>query len=153
MIVYRLSKKEYINDISGRGAEISGGRWNEKGFPALYTASSRALAALEVAVHVPFGILPIEYYMVEVELPDNSDILRIKIADLPARWNRNPIVGVTQVLGTDFLKANKYLIMQVPSASVSGDYNYVINPGHADFKSVKVVLTEPFEFDSRLFKK
>jgi len=153
MIVYRLSKKQYCNDISGRGAEISGGRWNEKGTPALYTASSRALAALEVAVHIPFGILPIEYYMVEIELPDHSDMLRIKIADLPANWNRNPITTTTQHLGTEFLRTNKYLIIQVPSASVLGDYNYVINPGHADFKSVKVILTEPFEFDSRLFKK
>lgn len=153
MIVYRLSKKEFVNDISGRGAEISGGRWNEKGIPALYTASSRALAALEVAVHIPLGIMPVEYYMVEIELPDNSEILRIKIAGLPAKWNRNPITTATQHLGTEFLRANKYLIIQVPSASVAGDHNYVINPNHADFKTVKVLLAEPFEFDSRLFNK
>jgi RES domain-containing protein len=152
MIVNRLGKKEYINDISGKGAESSGGRWNEKGSPALYTASSRALAAFEVAVHVPLGIMPTEYFMAEIELPDNSEIFRLKIADLPERWNRNPMSTATQFIGTDFLKANKYLIMQVPSASVTGDYNYVINPAHADFKSVKVLFTGPFEFDSRLFK-
>ena len=83
MIVYRLSKKEYINDLSGYGAERNGGRWNEKGRPALYTASSCALAVLEVAVHVPFGIMPVDYYMATIEVPYNTNILEIKVADLP----------------------------------------------------------------------
>ncbi len=153
MIVYRLSKKEYINDISGYGAERNGGRWNEKGKPALYTASSRALAVLEVAVHVPFGIMPIDYYMATIEVPDNANILEIKVADLPNKWNSNPIVKATQFIGDDFLKENKHLVLKVPSASVNGDYNYIINPVHPDFKTVKIKHTEPFEFDSRLFKK
>lgn len=153
MIVYRLSKRQYINDISGRGAEISGGRWNKKGIAALYTASSRALAALEVAVHIPFGILPIEYFMVEIEIPDNAEILQVKIEDLPVKWNRNPIITPTQHMGTELLRGNKYLALQVPSVSVAGDYNFIINPSHADFKSVRILGTAPFEFDSRLFKK
>jgi len=152
MIVYRLCKQAYINDLSGRGAEISGGRWNNKGIPALYTAGSRALAVLEVAVHIPFGILPTNYYMSAIEIPDGSAILKVTIPDLPSNWNRNPIVKATQYIGDDFLKSNKYLIMQVPSATVTGDYNYVINPRHADFNDLKSVLVEPFEFDSRLFK-
>ena len=61
MTVYRLCKQAHINDLSGTGAEINGGRWNNKGLPALYTACSRALAVLEVAVHVPLGIIPINY--------------------------------------------------------------------------------------------
>lgn len=152
MIVYRLCKRAYINDLSGRGAEISGGRWNNKGVPALYTAGSRALAVLEVAVHIPFGILPTNYYMSAIEIPESSAILKINIPDLPSNWNRNPIVKATQYIGDDFLNSNKYLIMEVPSATVTGDYNYVINPRHADFSGVKSILIEPFEFDSRLFK-
>jgi RES domain-containing protein len=152
MIVYRLCKHAYVNDLSGRGAEINGGRWNDKGVAALYTACSRALAVLEVAVHIPFGILPTDYYMTAIEVPDNSEILKINIAGLPKNWNRNPIVKATQYLGDDFLNANTHLIIQVPSATVSGDYNYILNPRHPDFKSLKILFTEPFEFDSRLFK-
>jgi len=153
MIVYRLSKKEYISDISGRGAEKSGGRWNNKGQPALYTAGSRALAVLEIAVHVPLGIMPTEYHMAAIEFPDNASILIIKTTDLPAKWNSNPLIKATQNIGDDFLKDGKYLILQVPSASVNGDFNYVINPAHPDFKTIKIKFTEAFEFDSRLFKK
>ena len=152
MIVYRLSKKEYINDISGRGAEKSGGRWNNKGLPALYTANSRALAVLEIAVHIPLGILPADYYMSAIELPASTTIYKIEINNLPKNWNKNPIVKATQYIGDNFLKANKYLILQVPSAIVTGDFNYVVNPVHPDFKLLKVLHTEPFVFDSRLFK-
>lgn len=152
MIVYRLCKKAYVNDLSGRGAELNGGRWNNRGLPALYTASSRALAVLEVAVHVPLGIIPIDYYMVAIEIPDNCGITKIAIADLPANWNSNPMVKATQYLGDDFLLENNNLLLQVPSASAAGDFNYVANPRHPDFKSLKVILSEPFVFDSRLFK-
>ena len=152
MIVYRLSKKAYADDLSGRGAELNGGRWNNKGLPALYTASSRALAVLEVAVHIPLGIIPVDYYMATVEVPDNSSITKIDAADLPYNWNSNPMVKATQYIGDDFLSANVNLLLQVPSATVSGEFNYIINPRHSDFSSVRVVFSEAFLFDSRLFK-
>ena len=76
MIVYRLCKQAYINDLSGHGAEMNGGRWNGKGNPALYTSGSRALAVLEIAVHVPFGLLPTNYYMIAIEVPDESKRFR-----------------------------------------------------------------------------
>ncbi|HEY2583963.1 MAG TPA: RES domain-containing protein [Mucilaginibacter sp.] len=153
MIVYRLCKQAHINDLSGRGAEMNGGRWNNKGLPALYTACSRALAVLEVAVHVPLGIIPINYYMIAIEIPDGLSISKINIANLPGNWNRNPIVKATQYIGDDFLKSNAHLILQVPSATVPGDYNYIINPAHPDFTRLKIVESQPFEFDSRLFKR
>jgi RES domain-containing protein len=153
MIVYRLCKKEYINDLSGYGAEMNSGRWNGKGTPALYTSGSRAFAMLEVAVHVPFGIRPINYYMITIEIPEEAEITKINTTDLPENWNRNPFARSTQYMGDDFLKANIDLVLQVPSATVTGDYNYIINPRHSDLKSLKIISAEPFEFDSRLFKR
>ena len=151
MMVYRLSRKQYSNDLSGKGAEISGGRWNNKGVFALYTASSRALAVLEVAVHVPYGIMPIDYWMITIEIPEEH-ILRLSIADLPKNWNQNPTIPATRDFGDRLLNKNEYLSLQMPSASVAGDYNYIVNPLHPEFSRVKILFTEPFEFDSRLFK-
>ena len=119
----------------GHGAEVNGGRWNGRGNPALYTACSRALAALEVAVHVPYGIMPIDYYMIEIEVPDESGIFKIDIADLPEKLDRQPIARPTQFIGDDFLKANSYLTLQVPSVTVKRDFNYITNPKHPDFKA------------------
>lgn len=153
MIVYRLSKQAYIHDLSGRGAELNGGRWNSKGTAVVYTSSSRALAVLEVAVHTPLGFMPSDYFMATIELPDNAEIFKPGIDQLPEKWNNNPFIKATQQIGDSFVKANKYLALQVPSATVAGDFNYLLNPLHPDFKAVKIINAEFFEFDSRLFKK
>jgi len=153
MIVYRLSKQAYINDLSGYGAEKTGGRWNSKGIPILYTAASRALAVVEIAVHVPLGIIPADYYLAIIEIPDKASIPRIEISDLPANWNKNPFTKTTQLIGDNFIKSNKHLMVQVPSATVAGDHNYLINPRHPDFKNVRIKSIDAFEFDLRLFKR
>ena len=31
MLLYRIAKKAYIEDLSGLGSRLYGGRWNEKG--------------------------------------------------------------------------------------------------------------------------
>ena len=153
MIVFRLSKQGYINDLSGYGAEKTGGRWNSKGIPILYTAASRALAVVEIAVHTPLGIIPVNYHIATIELPDKSSIQNVSINDLPTNWNSNPFVKATQTIGNDFIKGNPHLVLKVPSATVVGDYNYLINPRHPDFKTLKIKSIDPFVFDTRLFKK
>ena len=61
MIVFRLSKEQFAQDLSGKGAELVGGRWNSRGNAMLYTSQSIALCVTEIAVHVPLGILLLCY--------------------------------------------------------------------------------------------
>ncbi|HEY4196325.1 MAG TPA: RES family NAD+ phosphorylase [Mucilaginibacter sp.] len=152
MIVYRLCKKGYANDLSGRGAEINGGRWNGKGLAALYTSSSRALCAIEIMVHVPAGIIPKDYVMVVIDVPDNDPVKTIDVKDLPSNWNSNPIAVSTQRIGNTFLYEQKSLVLKVPSAIIKDDWNYIINPVHKGFQRIKILSTETFAFDTRLFK-
>ena len=42
MVVYRVGKTEYCNDLFGEGARLFGARWNPVGVACLYTSSSRA---------------------------------------------------------------------------------------------------------------
>lgn len=152
MIVYRLSKCQYASDLSGKGAEKYGGRWNSKGTGIIYTSSSRALAVAEIAVHTPLGILPENYCLATLNLPEQS----IKILDLnllPSNWNQIPFLKKTQSIGDHFAREKKYLVLQVPSAVVSGDFNYLVNPLHKDFIKIELNAVESFEFDSRLFVK
>jgi RES domain-containing protein len=153
MIVYRLCRKNYANDLSGRGAEISGGRWNGKGIAALYTSSSRALCAIEIVVHIPAGIIPKDYYMVTIELPDDAGITTLNVKELPSNWNNNPIPTSTQRIGNTFLSGQKALVLKTPSAIIKDEWNYIINPMHKDFQKVRIISVEPFSFDTRLFKK
>lgn len=152
MKVFRLSKKKYCNDLSGKGAEKTGGRWNSKGTAILYTCESRALCTAEIAVHIPMGIIPENYYLSIIEIPDSVKITQISIDKLPDDWITFPHSHSTQLIGDKFIEKKNSLILKVPSAVVSGDFNFLINPDHPEFKHVKLISTESFEFDKRLFK-
>lgn len=151
MIVYRLSKEKYKNDLSGKGAEIAGGRWNSKGVAMLYTSQSRALCTTEIAVHSPLGIIPADYWIITIEFPDVTEVLEVDPASLPKNWRSFPHTHFTQTAGDHFIRSGKYLVMKVPSSVVQGDFNYLINPTHPLLPQVKIIALEPFEFDERLF--
>ncbi len=150
MIVYRLSRAKYSHDLSGKGAELAGGRWNSKGTALVYTGQTIALCMTEVAVHIPFGIIPIDYELITLEIPEN-EITEIKKAELPEDWKSLPNSYSTQTFGDEFVKNAKHLILKVPSAVVQGEFNYLINPLHSKIKKVKIKKTESFSFDQRLF--
>ena len=152
MIVFRLANKRYCNDLSGTGAEITGGRWNFKGIKLLYTADSRALCMAEIAVHTPVGVMPINYYLTTIEIPDYSEIKQVEPETLADDWRKFPYSKSTQELGKNFIEKNENLYIKVPSAIVQGDFNILINPRHSDFEKVIVIKTEKFNFDERLFK-
>lgn len=153
MIVYRLSRGKFKNDLSGRGAELAGGRWNSKGIAILYTSESIALCTVEIAVHMPLGIVPADYHLIQIEVPDDASIQELKLEDLPPNWKSFPHANSTQEMGDAFVLDSEYLLLKVPSATVQGTYNYLLNPRHKNFRDVGITQTTPFEFDKRLFVK
>lgn len=153
MIVYRLAKSKYSQKLSGKGAEKTGGRWNSKGVPMVYTSDSRALCTTEIAVHIPLGLLPSDYKIISIDIPDSVKILILPGNKFPADWNSIPHSGSTQKIGDDFIEQNESAVIKVPSAVVPGDYNYLLNPNHNDFQQINILKIKPFVFDSRLFIK
>ncbi|RYY06486.1 MAG: RES domain-containing protein [Sphingobacteriaceae bacterium] len=151
MKLYRLTKAIYSKDLSGKGAEIAGGRWNSKGVAMLYTAQSIALATTEIAVHVPLGILPKGYVAITYELPKEIKIEELKKIELPNDFSSIPYSHSTQVIGDKFILNKKNLVMKVPSVVVPGDYNFLINPDHQAINNLVIVDIIPYEFDRRLF--
>lgn len=152
MIVYRLTKEKYKNELSGKGAEIHGGRWNNKGRRVIYTGESRALCTTEIAVHTPLGIMPIDYYLQTIEIP-KLKMFEISKKNLDKGWRNFPHEISTKQLGDKFIDDSKYLVMKVPSAVIQDEYNYLINPNHKDYSKVKMLKVEEFKFDKRLFTK
>lgn len=153
MIVFRLSRSKFKSDLSGKGAELAGGRWNSKGVPMLYTSESIALCTVEIAVHMPLGIVPLDYHLVSIQLPDDVQIPEVKETDLPESWKSFPHGHVTQEIGDAFILSEKSLVLKVPSATVQGNFNFLVNPRHPYFNQVRILNSEPFEFDKRLFVK
>lgn len=151
MIVFRLSKSRYSQVLSGRGAERSGGRWNSKGVPMVYTGESRALCTAEIAVHLPLGNVPTDYMLITIDIPAPIALQEIDPAALPADWQSFPHPNVTQEIGDHFITQNTFLVLKAPSAVVKGDFNFLLNPLHPDFAKVKIIAVEPFTFDKRLF--
>lgn len=153
MIVYRLSRAKYCQDLSGRGAEIAGGRWNSMGVSMLYTSSSRALCVTEIAVHASLNYVPDDYFLITIHIANDAPIATINENQLPVDWNSFKHGNATQLIGDKFVKEEKYLVLKVPSAAVQGDYNYIINPRHKLMSKVKIKEIEAFGFDARLFIK
>jgi len=151
MIVYRLSKEEYAQDLSGKGAELLGGRWNSQGVALVYTCESRALCTAEIAVNVPLGVLPTNYFLISIEIPD-SFIYELEPSSYPENWKSFPHSDETQKLGDRFVEMGKQLTFKVESAVIQDEYNYLINPRHKNFGKVKIKKVESFGFDHRLFK-
>jgi len=149
MVLYRITRCTYANDLSGTGARLFGGRWNSIGKPATYLASSRSLAMLEVLVHLQPLMVPDDFCMVELKVPGKS-IKTITTDILPKDWKDVSPPQILTKIGDDFLKRQEHFMLKVPSAIVPEEYNYLLNPLHPDMKKVKVIKTEPFDFDSRL---
>lgn len=153
MKVYRIEREKYLKTtLSGIGASMTEGfRWNSLYTKLVYTAESRALATLEVAVHLDLNEdLPNDRFYVEIEIPNNIKMQEVKLEDLPENWNSKPPILVTQVIGDDFVAQNFAAILKVPSSIVPQEFNYLINPNHPDAKKLKIISKISMNFDSRL---
>lgn len=144
---YRISRCQYIRDLSGYGAYLYGGRWNSKGLHMLYTSSTPSLAMLEMIAH---GIeAREEYCLAIIEIPEEN-ILELKETELPAEWNQYPSPAQLREIGDNFLRENKYLILKVPSAIMSIESNLLINPQHENFKKIFLLESHEIGVDGRL---
>jgi len=149
MLLFRLTRRKYANDLSGAGARLNGGRWNSIGTPVVYLSSSKSLAVLEVLVHLPFELIPEDFYMVTYNVPEDK-ILEIEEEKLPDNWKEISHQNSTKSIGDTFVKDSKYFLCKVPSIVVNDEYNYLLNPDHLLVKEVKLVKMEHFLFDTRL---
>ncbi|MDR6969061.1 RES domain-containing protein [Flavobacterium arsenatis] len=155
MRVFRIERERYLETtLTGIGASMSEGyRWNSMNTKIVYAAESRALATLEVSVHLDISEdLPNDRYYVEIEIPDDSTILEVNLEDLPQDWDAKPPTITTQTIGDDFVHYNEASVLKVPSSIVPLEFNYLINPNHPDATKIKIIGVVRMVFDSRLKK-
>lgn len=148
--LYRIATTEHINDLSGIGARIYGGRWNYIGYPVVYAAGSRSLAALEFLVHVPMALAPADLSIMEINIVNAVGREAVDESHLPSNWQDYPAPEQLAEIGTNWIKSKSSLLLDIPSAVVNREMNTLINPLHEDINSVSVVSIEKFSFDSRL---
>jgi RES domain-containing protein len=150
MRVYRLMRARWVSQaLTGEGARRYGSRWNPKGVPMVYTASTLSLAALEALVHFAIDTAPLDYVALTIRVPDDA-VERVAAKTLPADWNAMAAPAACQELGARWAAEGRSLGLSVPSAVVPSENNILLNPLHPDFSKVTLEKQEPFVFDSRL---
>ena len=149
MIVYRIGRTKFANDLTGEGARLHGGRWNHKLTACVYTSESRALALLEYTVNVNIDDIPRALSFTAIEIPDD-DMLPLGLADLPGNWNAAPAPTNTKQFGTVILKKNQHLVVKIPSAVIPAEFNYLINPLHSNIVRCKILSVSDFVYDVRI---
>jgi len=150
MTVHRISKEKYIEDLSGKGAKLHGGRWNPKGYAVLYTSENRALAALEVLVHVNRDTVPDDLKIISLGIPD-SEIQVYDERKFKAILIDENAENILKNEGKTWLESNRSLALKIPSVLIRREQNILINPLHPAFPKIKKLTTEDFYFDERFF--
>lgn len=140
------------HDLSGKGAEQTGGRWNRKGTPLIYASVSRSLACLETVVHLSGGDpLPLNRYLVQIGIP--AALWNSRAAFDPAHhvgWDAEPAGKVAVDWGTAWSQGKTTLLAGVPSVIVPEEHNVLINPDHPDVAKISAVKVRRWTYDRRL---
>ncbi|OGK87308.1 MAG: hypothetical protein A2W08_05860 [Candidatus Rokubacteria bacterium RBG_16_73_20] len=152
MRVWRIARAAHAA-FDGEGAKAYGARWHRAGVPVVYTATSLALAALEILVHLDTEEEAADLVAVVAAIPASVRVARVRLAQLPPDWRAYPAPRACAELGTRWIAARSTAVLAVPSAVVPSEPDYLLNPLHADFRRIRVGRPQPFSFDPRLWKR
>jgi RES domain-containing protein len=153
--LYRIQTDSHRDTIlEGIGTPLRGGRWNAKGRPMVYMATTPELCFLEFMVHLegtPLADLP-PLILCEIDVPDNS-ITFLDIAQLPIGWD-DPYVtppGLPAFAMKQF-DYHQTLCLAVASTVVplSPSRNVLLDPLHRQRSECRIVSVQPYPFDPRL---
>jgi RES domain-containing protein len=146
---WRLTKTKYLAAAwDGEGAKRAGGRWNSPGTAVVYVSGSLSLALVEVLVHLSPEILP-AFSAIPVAFDESLVTVPARIPD---GWRESPPPPATQAIGDLWVAAGTSVVLRVPSVIVPGESNFLLNPGHPDFRRLRIGDAASFPFDARLVR-
>ena len=149
MQVYRISLAKWTNKLNASGNKA---RWSKKGSYVIYTASTRALACLENVVHRAGEGLQQAFKVMVIDIPEDILMEEILLKNLEEGWNKSDdsTYEICQSIGEDWLERTESAVLKVPSSIIQMESNYLFNISHPDFKRIKIIDLEDFEFDLRI---
>ena len=146
MRVWRVVKALRSNEaFTADGAFRYGGRWNSPGQRLVYCSQSKALALLEVLVHIDPMDAPFYWTGFQIEFRREQ----VERAKLPEQWQSE---HHSRIVGDEWLRASRSLVLEVPSVVVPEEANYLLNPLHPDFRRLDLTRRSDFNLDLRLFQ-
>lgn len=152
MFAFRIAKQPYARDLSGKGAELQGGRWNSEGTRMLYAATSRSLALVESLVHLPGGLRPEGAFELITLRLEGEEGPRIELSNLVELFRDGEPRQEMQRLGDEFIREASFLYGRAPSVIVPEEDNILVNPLHPRAQDIRVMHARQIRFDVRLFR-
>jgi RES domain-containing protein len=146
MIVYRITKEVYSTSLKASGYAA---RWNYNGSLVIYTAQSRSLACLENLVHRSGEGNNALFKVMLIQIPDNLPLEEIEENSMKKDWQKIENSSYCQSIGSNWLARQKTAILKIPSVIIKNEFNFILNPNHADFRKIKLIGAEDFIFDCR----
>jgi len=155
MLTYRIAPGKFALDLSGEGARLAGGRWNERGSQVIYTSEHPSLALLETLPGFDLSTAPPGIQLVTIQIPDMLTILTLDIDKLPPDWRSFPHKPSTARIGQEWIVAAKASVLRVPSvmAPPGRGWNLLLNPLHPELYGKMVLTVEDWDIDGRLISK
>ncbi len=150
MTVYHLGRTKFARQLTGEGARLQGGRWNLIGQPCIYASEARSLCVLEFAANIRFDQIADDLSFTAYQIPDNS-WASFQINDLPVGWME--MISPTNVKEWGTKHLQQHLVLKLPSVIIPSEFNFILNPLHADFKKIRIKEVHPFSFDRRIKNK
>jgi len=140
-------------DLSVGGTAKSPGRWINEKEPVIYDSQTIAIAVLETAAHVDDAGLPLNRYLIELDVPDDVWAQReeVDMASLPVTWSAIPAGNGSASVGSRWLVSKSSPILLAPSVIVPEERASLINPLHPESSRIKARIVRLFEY-SRLFR-
>ena len=110
-------------------------------------SQSIALAVLENLVHMSRQDFPTGYVCVAAVVPTGIRI----VTEHHLRLRQNLRELRPHALGDWWIESNESAVLEVASAVVANEHNYLLNPAHPDFALIVMDPPALFHFDPRLF--
>ena len=147
VLLWRVSNHA---SLDGSGGLYASGRWHTRGHPVIYCADHPATALLETLAHLEIDVedRPERFHILRIEGSNTLSRERIQPGRLGDGWRRD--LTLTQRSGDEWLTSGRSLLLEVPSVLVPETWNVLVNPRHADAKSLKVAAVYEHVWDKRM---
>ncbi len=117
----------------------------------IYTSASAALASLELLVRIRQKEPLSKYVLFACSFAEDI-VETVGPEHLLDDWRLSPAPGQLQQLGDSWIHSAASAVMRVPSAIIDSEFNYLLNPTHADFAKIDIADPTPFSLDVRLLR-
>lgn len=117
----------------------------------IYCSRRYSTSLLEKLVYSS-GVMPPNQHYVEVAVPAGVSYEFFDVNDPANRGWDDPSPSLSKDYGDDWTMSLRSLLLIVPSVVARVDENVLINPAHAEFRTVGPALfNRPVHWDKRLF--